>query len=318
MFYVYEWFIVETGEVIYVGKGTRNRYKAKKKNKFLNRLLETNNCDVRIVAYYSTEAESFEAEVRRISSLKTIGQAVCNKYVFKTGGVGYIWTDERRKQMSEHNPMKRESQRERMSKHNPMKDPEVVERVTSQKRKPIFIGEKTFSCQREAAERFEVATSTVLFWLKRGTARNGLKCGYVDITEENKQIAISKQELPDESIIYDGTEFESAIKVAEYVNKDKRTVIRWCKKGFSTDGTPCRFKGDKTEYIYQKPNKAHGMIPVTINGIYYESERAACDALKCDYRKLYQLIKGQYGQANQQPSCGKSDNSTTEGSTTNG
>lgn len=30
MFYVYEWFIVETGEIFYVGKGTGKRYQVKK------------------------------------------------------------------------------------------------------------------------------------------------------------------------------------------------------------------------------------------------------------------------------------------------
>lgn len=28
MFYVYEWYIVETGEIFYVGKGCKNRYKS--------------------------------------------------------------------------------------------------------------------------------------------------------------------------------------------------------------------------------------------------------------------------------------------------
>lgn len=30
MFYVYEWYIVDTGEIIYVGKGKGNRYKVRK------------------------------------------------------------------------------------------------------------------------------------------------------------------------------------------------------------------------------------------------------------------------------------------------
>lgn len=31
MFYIYEWFNVDTNEVFYVGKGVYNRYKVKKK-----------------------------------------------------------------------------------------------------------------------------------------------------------------------------------------------------------------------------------------------------------------------------------------------
>ena len=29
MYYVYEWYNVDTGEILYVGKGTGNRYKVK-------------------------------------------------------------------------------------------------------------------------------------------------------------------------------------------------------------------------------------------------------------------------------------------------
>ena len=32
-FYVYEWFVVKTDEIFYVGKGCRNRYKAKNKRR---------------------------------------------------------------------------------------------------------------------------------------------------------------------------------------------------------------------------------------------------------------------------------------------
>ena len=36
MYYVYEWYVKETGEIFYVGKGTKNRYKVKKHNRFFN------------------------------------------------------------------------------------------------------------------------------------------------------------------------------------------------------------------------------------------------------------------------------------------
>lgn len=319
MFYTYEWFIVETGEIIYVGKGTHNRYKAKKKNKFLNYLLKTKNCDVRIIAYYQTEEEAFEAEKERIVYLKSIGQAACNKYTFKTGGVKRIWTDEKRKEMSENNPMKRQEQKDRMSKFNPMKNPEIAERVASQKRKPIFIGNETFSCQVEAARYFSVSQGTVFGWLKKGYKKDGIKCGYITQEKPTRNFKLSKQTLPDESIIYNGIEFPNATEVAKYTNiKTKRTIIRWCKKGYSSDGIPCRFKNDLNEYEYHKPNKAHGMKPVEIDGVKYKSRKEACIALKCDYKKLYQLIEKKYQHVNQQPSCENSDNSTTEGSTTNG
>lgn len=318
MFYVYEWFVVDSNEIIYVGKGTHNRYKAKKKNKFLNHLIKVLDCDVRIIAYYSTEAEAFEAERQRIVELKEIGQAICNKYIYKTGGVGYIWTDEKRAKMSENNPMKNPKQKERMSKFNPMKNPEVVKKVVLAKMKPIFIGEKTFTSQREAADFFGISQSTIFNWVKRGYNSKDEICGYMSIPQKNDSIIISKQELPDERIVYNGIEFKNAISVCKYTGiKDKRTIIRWCKKGFSPDGIPCRFKNDLSDYVYHRPNKAHphGMKPITINGITYSSQTEACKILGCS-RYILKKLELKYKQANQQPSQGNFDNSTLEGSTT--
>ncbi|MBT2582961.1 hypothetical protein [Planococcus sp. ISL-109] len=46
-YYVYEWFIKETGQVIYLGKGTGSRYKNTKRNDYFNRLFEKFECDVK-------------------------------------------------------------------------------------------------------------------------------------------------------------------------------------------------------------------------------------------------------------------------------
>ena len=55
MFYVYEWYVVESGEIFYVGKGTRNRYKVRKHNKFFNDFITRYNCDSRIIKEFKTE-----------------------------------------------------------------------------------------------------------------------------------------------------------------------------------------------------------------------------------------------------------------------
>ena len=62
MFYVYEWYVVESGEIFYVGKGTRNRYKVRKHNKFFNDFITRYNCDSRIIKEFKTEKEAFEYE----------------------------------------------------------------------------------------------------------------------------------------------------------------------------------------------------------------------------------------------------------------
>ena len=61
-FYVYEWFIVDTNEVFYVGKGKNNRYKQLKKNKFFMDMYNAHECDVRIIYDNLTENEAFEKE----------------------------------------------------------------------------------------------------------------------------------------------------------------------------------------------------------------------------------------------------------------
>ena len=55
MYYVYEWYVIETNEVFYVGKGTRNRYKVKKHNKFFNDFISRQNCDSRIIKTFKKE-----------------------------------------------------------------------------------------------------------------------------------------------------------------------------------------------------------------------------------------------------------------------
>ena len=59
MFYVYEWYIVDTGEIIYVGKGFRNRYKCRKHNRIFAEFLKRYNCESRIVKYFEKEEDGY-------------------------------------------------------------------------------------------------------------------------------------------------------------------------------------------------------------------------------------------------------------------
>lgn len=316
MFYIYEWYIVATGEIIYVGKGSKNRYKSKKKNKFLNRLIETENCDVRIIAYYSTEEEAFEAERKRINSLKEVNQAICNKCVYSTGGKAGIWTAERRKDKSINNPMKRKEQRDRMSKENPMKRADVAANVGKQHRKPLFIGDKEFEWAKEASEEYKVSKSTIFEWVHKGKTSFGVPCGYINRTEK-AIIQETKKENLTHTIIYNGIEFHSSQEAANYAGvKTTSTIIRWCRKGFSPTGISCRYKDDTKEYTYEPPNKSHGKS-VIIDGVKYKSilEASKITGLS-DYIIRNYYLNNKHG--NQHPSQGNFDNSTLEGSETNG
>lgn len=67
-YYVYIWFIAETFEIIYVGKGTGNRYKTKKReNSYFTKMVQTHNCESMILLDGLTEEEAFHYERLLIS-----------------------------------------------------------------------------------------------------------------------------------------------------------------------------------------------------------------------------------------------------------
>ena len=75
-FYVYEWYIIETGEVFYVGKGSGNRVTSMKdRNEYFKNIRKKHKCDFRIIRYFENEEEAFDYELEYGNHLKSIGQA---------------------------------------------------------------------------------------------------------------------------------------------------------------------------------------------------------------------------------------------------
>ena len=75
-YYVYEWFIVETGEVFYVGKGSGKRATSMKdRNDLFKQIRREHKCDYRILRNFTDNKEAFEYEKQRGLELKAIGQA---------------------------------------------------------------------------------------------------------------------------------------------------------------------------------------------------------------------------------------------------
>ena len=175
MFYVYEWYIEETGEIIYVGKGCRNRYKVTKHNKFFNDMIKRNNCKSRIIKNFKNEKDAFEYEFIRVNELRERGQCVCNIYNGGTGGTSSWWTDEYKEKYSKNNVMKSEKQRERMKKNNPMSNPVISEKTNGQKRRKVTIGDITYNSIKEAKEILGVSYSNLITWNKKGQNPNGEK-----------------------------------------------------------------------------------------------------------------------------------------------
>lgn len=62
-YYVYEWFIVPTDEVFYVGKGCGDRYKTlSKRNRFFLDMYRTHDCDVRFIETNLYEEDAYQLE----------------------------------------------------------------------------------------------------------------------------------------------------------------------------------------------------------------------------------------------------------------
>ena len=262
MFYVYEWYVVESGEIFYVGKGTRNRYKVRKHNKFFNDFITRYNCDSRIIKEFKTEKEAFEYEYERINELKCIGQCVCNIYEGGTGGTVEWWTEEKKEKYSKNNVMKSKKQRARMSANNPMKNAEIAKKVGLKHKKKICIGSKVYEGIIDVCKEYSVNSKAVSYWLERGYSREELPCYYYG--QEIPNVVLRKHKANMKSVIVDYKEFESLKLASKYIGSKVNNLSTALCKGKTT------YKGHSIRY------------------------------------------------GNQQPSQGKSDNSTLEGSTTNG
>ncbi|MED4285520.1 GIY-YIG nuclease family protein [Priestia megaterium] len=92
-FYVYEWFIKETGEVFYVGKGRGNRYKAHHERAYeAEKIREMYDTDVRFVKKGLTEEEAVELESQEMTRiLNETNDRLTNRMIpfFTKRGNGY-------------------------------------------------------------------------------------------------------------------------------------------------------------------------------------------------------------------------------------
>ena len=102
-FYVYEWYIINTGEVFYVGKGTGNRYKRLiGRNYFFQCMYDTHDCNVRKIYENLTEQEAFEKEIEIIKYYKeNTNYRLTNQTDGGEGTSGWKPSKEFRKKQSE-------------------------------------------------------------------------------------------------------------------------------------------------------------------------------------------------------------------------
>lgn len=250
MFYVYEWFIVKTGEIIYVGKGCRRRYKVTKHNKFFNEMIKRFECDSRIVKTFQNEKDAFLFEYERIKELKEKNQCVCNIYDGGCGGTTEWWTEDKKQWYSEHNVMKNEAQRKRMSANNPMKIKEIAKKTGLAKQRRVIINGIEYSGLIDASEKLNVASHTILLWCKRGYNTIGSPCRYAD--EQQKNYPISKITHPfaksNKPVIIDGIRFETVKDGAKYIGVWSESLTRAIKHNRLCKGHICKYDNQKPSY----------------------------------------------------------------------
>lgn len=294
MYYVYEFYIVETGEIIYAGKGKGRRYKVtSQRNELLKKMLEENHCESRIVKTFDNEKDAFSFEFDYINKLRACGQCVCNIYSGGAGGSGEYWTDELRKEYSEKNVMKSPEQRKRMSVKNPMKNPEIAKKTNDQKRRPVIIGDREFSSVKEAHQVLGAATDSIQLWCRKGVNPNGEKCRYKD----EEQVEFSDKRYNKGScraLTYKGKHYESPLDLAEELGCSASSIYQWVKRGFSPDGIPCRYDDDTRELVfvdrYVKRNKERAKR-IVVNGVTYRSCSEASKALGIPKTTIYSYLQ---------------------------
>lgn len=317
MFYVYEWYNIDTGYIFYVGKGTKKRvYSKTSRNKLFLEYLKNNNCKYRIIKTFSNEKDALKFENKRILELKQNNMCSCNLDNGGTGGCHFSWTPEMKKYYSIYNGMKNAEQRNRMSKENPMKNPEIAEKVARTKRKHIIVNGKKYDSVTEA---IKIYGGIVSYWLKTGYTNTHQPCYYLN--NGPKDYKIKRKIAGGKPVVYNGEIYECGRDVCKKFNIPPSSLSKYMKRGYTDKGIECRKLSSKPvkEYIpYTKERK------VFIDGILYESIKIASEQTGLEKRGIqyalkhsgyYKGVKCEY--ANQQPIPVKSEYSSREGSETN-
>lgn len=78
-YYVYAWFYKETGKLFYIGKGTKYRYRSRKRdNPKLVEIINSCDCDSKILKGNLDEKEAFECEEKMIKKYRSLGHPLIN------------------------------------------------------------------------------------------------------------------------------------------------------------------------------------------------------------------------------------------------
>jgi hypothetical protein len=249
MYYVYEWFIKETNEIIYVGKGSNKRYRVRKHNQFFNEMIKRFECDSRIIKTFDNEKDAFDYEFERINEMWEKGQCVCNIYRGGLGGTTNWWSEEKRQWYSEHNCMKSSEQRKRMSINNPMKNEEHKNKMINTKSKKIVINEKVYNNINEVSKTYNKTKTAIYTWIKNGETVNGEIIHYLNEAPKTK----IKKGYFTKQVLVDDILFNSVKEASQYLNVDPSILIKRMK-------TNKLYKGHKCQYANQQPSHEKSIL----------------------------------------------------------
>lgn len=283
MYYVYEWYVIETGYIFYVGKGTGNRYKVKKRNRQFNDMIANTNCDSRIIEYFDNEQNAYIFEAQRIKELKEQGQCSCNINSGGAGGSGDYWTDELRQDYSVNNVMKRPEQRLRMSINNPMKNKNIAAKTNAQKRCRIQIGNNIYASIQDAAINYQVSKSTIGQWCAYGENNNGEKCINLD---KDKSKNVGAHQIP---FMYKDKLYNTYEEFKQEYNVKHSTLKNWLRVGYDPTGNICRRVNDNRELKFHEFDRS---TPIIINGIHYKSISQASSLLSISRYQISNYLNG--------------------------
>lgn len=285
-YYVYEWYKIDTDEVIYVGKGFRNRYKVRKHNRLFNKMIQDYKCDSRIIKEFETEQDAFQYEYERINELKSKGECLCNINRGGIGGTTAWWNDELRKKYSQNNVMKLHTQRQRMSLNNPMKKPEIAIKSNAKLKQPVIIGEVEYESVKAVCNAYNVVPSAVRGWCLRGYDNQNVICYYKGNPVESFFKINNGQKR---GITYKGKHYESSGALSRALNISQTTASRWCRQGYDSYGNKCRYDDDTRKIFPPIKNKVR---PIIVNGIWYPNKQSACRALNISGYTLNTYLDG--------------------------
>lgn len=123
----------------------------------------------------------------------------------------------------------------------------------------------------------------------------------------SSEIALKNGARHKHAVIINGEFFLGVVDAARALGVTEYTVSTWCKRGYNTEGKPCRY-ADEEQKEYTLPKKGKGVL---IDGKdYYPTVKEAAFALGskdssplCKALKLKKLYKGHKCEyADQQPS----------------